>query len=79
MSDKYDCLAIMNIYAPPTPPNLTWRITMALNRVVTTYRLPLQIVRTGQHSKVNFIPDTTSALTITTLALRKDIRLHHEP
>jgi hypothetical protein len=33
----------------------------------------------GPHSNMTFNLDTTSALTITTLALRKDIRLYQEP
>ena len=61
------------------PPNLTWRIMMAQNRAVTTYRLPLQTVGTGRHSNINFNLDTTSTLTITTLALHKDIHLYQEP
>ena len=46
MADRYDCQAITDIYTH-LPPNRTWRITMALNRVVTTYRLPLQTVGKG--------------------------------
>ena len=48
MSGRYECLAIMDIYAHPTPPpNLTWRITMALNMAFTTCRLPQQTIGKG--------------------------------
>ena len=41
MANRYDCQAITDIYTH-LPPNQMWRIMMALNRAVTTCRLPLQ-------------------------------------
>ena len=66
MADKYDCQAITHIYTL-LPPNRTWRITMALNRIVITCRLPLQTVGKGDIQQHLTNPDTMSTLVSDTL------------
>ena len=62
MADRYDYQAITAFYNPPTPPNQTCRITMALNSAVTTCRLPLQTVGKGDIQQHLSNPDTMSTL-----------------
>ena len=61
MADRYDYQAITDIYTL-LPPNRTWRITMTLNRAVTTYRLPLQTMGKGDIQTHLTNPDTMSTL-----------------
>ena len=66
MADRYDCQAIADMYTI-LPPNRTWRITMALNMIVTSCRLPLQTVRKGDIQQHLTGPDTMSTLASDTL------------
>jgi hypothetical protein len=49
------------------PPNRTWRITIAQNRTITTYRLPLQTVGKGDIEQHLINPNTMSTLINETL------------
>ena len=66
MADRYDCQAITDIYTL-RPPNRTWRITMALNMIVTSCRLPLQTVGKGDIQQHLTNLDTMSTLAGNTL------------
>ena len=72
MADRYDCQAITDIYTL-LPPNRTWRITMALNMIVTSCRLPLQTVRKGDIQQHLTGPDTMSTLASDTLVNRVEL------
>ena len=72
MADRYDCQAITDIYTLLFP-NRTWRITMALNRAVTTCRLPLQTVRKGDIQQHLTNLDTMSTLASDTLVSRAEL------
>ena len=71
MADRYNCQAITDIDTLLRP-NQTWRITMALNRPVTTCRLPLQTVGKGDIQQHLIIANTTSELTSDTLVSRAE-------
>ena len=71
MADIYDCQAITDIYTL-LPPNRTWRITMTLNRAVTTFRLPLQTVGKGDIQQHLTNPDIMSTLVSDTLVSRTE-------
>ena len=71
MADRYDCQAI-TVFYNPYPPNRTWRITMTLNRAVTTYRLPLQTMGKGDIQTHLTNPDTMSTLASDTLVSRAE-------
>ena len=71
MADRYDCQAITDIDTLLRP-NQTWRITMALNRAVTTCRLPLQTMGKGDIQQYLTNPDTMSTLASDTLVSRAE-------
>ena len=72
MVNRYDCQGITDIYKL-LPPNRPWRIMMALNRVVTTCRLPLQTMGKGDIQQHLTKPDTTSTLISDTLESRAEL------
>jgi hypothetical protein len=65
------------LYGPPTATIRRWRVTLDEQGC---HHLPPTSSNhgIGHHSNVTFNPDTMSALMITTLASRKDIRLYQE-
>ena len=71
MANKYDYQAITDIYTLLLP-NQTWRITMALNRAVSTCRLPLQTVGKGDIQQYLTNPNTMSTLASDTLVSRAE-------
>ena len=71
MVNIYDCQGITDIYKL-LPPNRPWRITMALNRVVTTCRLSLQTMGKGDIQQHLTNPDTMSTLVSDTLVSRTE-------
>ena len=71
MANRYDCQAITDIYTLQTP-NQMFRITMALNGVVTTCRLPLQTVEKGDIQQNLTNTDTMPTLESNTLVSRAE-------
>ena len=71
MADRYDCQAITDIDTLLRP-NQTWRITMALNRPVTTCRLPLQTERKDDIQQHLSNPDTMYTLVSDTIVFRME-------